>query len=189
MAEIAFLVDLSRLPPHAIVAYAVRCAMRVEPLWQRANLGAEQVASLTQARQLAERLVSGQVLSDEDALAADEAEVAAQAAVHTPATHYAARAAVFAARAASAADRAPYAAATFGGDAARAARAAVVAAVSPEAAEDAAHYADYAAQADYERLVLYNRGGPPLGQPLHCGEDGPLGPLWPEGKPSWLEMS
>jgi hypothetical protein len=61
-----------------------------------------------------------------------------------------------------------------------------VAAVDPQAAADAAHYADYAAQAVYERLVLYNRGAPAVGLPLHCSEDGPLGPLWPEGKPSWL---
>lgn len=186
MAEIAFIIDLSRLPPHAIVAYAVRCAMRVEPLFQRANLGPESAAGLTRALGIAKRIVSGHTLTDKDAAAAEEAEAAAQAAASIPAAQNAARAAAYAARAACAADRAPYAAASFGGDAARAARAAAVAAVAPEAAEDAAHYADYAAQADYERLVLYNRGGPPLGQPVHCSEDGPLGPLWPEGKPSWL---
>ena len=37
MAEIAFIVDLSRLPPHAIAAYAARCAMRVQPLFLRAG--------------------------------------------------------------------------------------------------------------------------------------------------------
>lgn len=186
MAEIAFIIDLSRLPPHAIAAYAARCAMRVEPLFQRAALGPELAASLARAIEAAERIASGHVLSVDDTMAAEQAEAAAVAASRVPAAQHAARAAAFAAQAACAADQAPYAAEAFGGDAARAAHAAAVAAVAPEAAVDAAHYADYAAQADYERLVLYNRGAPPLGQPLHCSEDGPLGPLWPEGKPSWL---
>lgn len=186
MAEIAFIIDLSRLPPHAIVAYAARCAMRVEPLFQRAALAPELAASLARAIGAAERIASGHVLHVEDTTAADEAEAAALAAAGIPAAQHAARAAAYAAHAACAADQAPYAAEAFGGDAARAAHAAAVAAVAPEAATDAAHYADYAAQSDYERLVLYNRGAPALGQPLHCSEDGPLGPLWPEGKPSWL---
>ena len=186
MAEIAFIIDLSRLPPHAIVAYAARCAMRVCPLFGRAGVPHEQAASLTRAIDAAERVASGHVLSVEEMAAADEAEAAAVAAVGNPAACHAARAAAFAARAACAADQAPYAAEAFGGDAARAAHAAAVAAVDPGSASEAAHYADYAARADYERLVLLNRGAPPLGLPIHCSEDGPLGPLWPEGKPSWL---
>ena len=186
MAEPRFIIDLSRLPPHAIVAYAARCAMRVEPLFQRAEPGAESDARLAQAIGAAERITSGHVLSVDDIASAEAAEAAAAAVAGVPAAHHAARAAAYAARAACAADQAPYAAEAFAGDAARAAEAAVVAAVTPEVAADAVHYAEYAAQADYERLVLYNRGAPPLGQPLHCSEDGPLGPLWPEGKPSWL---
>ena len=186
MAEIAFIIDLGRLPPHAIAAYAARCAKRVQPLFRRAGVSPEVAASLERAIGAAERIASGHVLSVDDTAAAGEAEAAAAAAAGVPAACQAARAAAFAARAACAADQAPYAAEAFGGDAARAAHAATVAAVDSATASDAAHYADYAARADYERLVLLNRGAPPLGQPIHCSEDGPLGPLWPEGKPSWL---
>jgi hypothetical protein len=186
VAEIAFIIDLSRLPPHAIAAYAARCAMRVQPLFLHAGASPELAESLERAIGAARRIASGHVLSVDDTTAAQGAEAAAVAAASVPAARHAARAAAYAAHAACAADQAPYAAEAFGGDTARAAHAAAVAAVDPEAAADAAHYADYAAQADYERLVLYNRGAPAVGQPLHCSEDGPLGPLWPEGKPSWL---
>ncbi len=186
MAEIAFIVDLSRLPSHAIVAYAARCAMRVQSLFLRAGGSAELTASVERAIGVAQRIASGHVLSAADTSAAEGAEAAAAAVAHVPAATHAARAAAYAARAACAADQAPYAAEAFGGDAARAAHAAAIAAVEQEAADDAAHYAEYAARADYERLVLYNRGAPAAGQPLHCSEDGPLGPLWPEGKPGWL---
>jgi len=187
VAEIAFIVDLSRLPPHAIVAYAARCARRVQPLFGRAGASKELADGVEQAIEAAERIATGHVLSVEDTAAAEAAEAAATASVGNPAAHQAARAACFAARAACAADQAPYAAAAFGGDAERAAQAAATAAQDdPNAAADAAHYADYAARTDYERLVLLNRGAPPQGLPLHCSEDGPLGPLWPEGKPSWL---
>lgn len=185
MAEIAFIIDLSRLPPHAIVAYAARCAMRVQPLFRGAD-SPELAASVERAINAAQRIASGHVLSVDDTTAAEGAEAAAAATAGVPAARHAARAAAYAAHAACAADQAPYAAEAFGGDAARAAHAAAVAAVDPQAAADAAHYADYAAQADYERLVLFNRGAPAVGLPLHCTEDGPLGPLWPEGKPSWL---
>jgi hypothetical protein len=186
VAEIAFIVDLSRLPPHAIAAYAARCAMRVQPLFLRAGAPLELAENLERAIGAARRIASGHVFSADDTMAAQGAEAAAVAAAGVPAARHAARAAAYAAHAACAADQAPYAAEAFGGDAARAAHAAAVAAVDSETAADAAHYADYAAQADYERLVLYNRGAPAVGQPLHCSEDGPLGPLWPEGKPSWL---
>ena len=185
MAEIAFIIDLSRLPPHAIAAYAARCAMRVQPLIARVGGSPELAASLERPT-AARRVATGHVLTVEDTAAAEGAEAAAAVAASVPAARHAARAAAYAAHAACAADQAPYAAEAFAGDAARAAHAAAVAAVDPQAAADAAHYADYAAQADYERLVLYNRGDPAVGQPLHCSEDGPLGPLWPEGKPSWL---
>lgn len=187
MVEVAFVVDLGQLPPHAIVAYAARCARRVQPLFGRAGASQELASAVERAIETAERIVTGHVLSVEDMGVAEAAEAAAAAMAGSPAAHQAARAACYAARAACAADQAPYAAASFGGDAARAARAAAIAAQSdPDSAADAAHYADYAARTDYERLVLLNRGAPPLGLPLHCSEDGPLGPLWPEGKPSWI---
>jgi hypothetical protein len=184
VAEIAFIIDLSRLPPHAIVAYAARCAMRVQPLFRAGS--PELAASVERAIGAALRIASGHVLSVDDTTAAEGAEAAAAATASVPAARHAARAAAYAAHAACAADQAPYAAEAFAGDAARAAHAAAVAAADLQAAADAAHYADYAAQADYERLVLFNRGAPAVGLPLHCSEDGPLGPLWPEGKPSWL---
>lgn len=187
MAEIAFVRDLSQLPSHAIVAYAARCARRVQPLFARAEASQDLADGVERAIEVAERIATGHVLSVEDTAAAERAEAAAAATVSNPAAHQAARAACFAARAACAADQAPYAAASFGGDAERAAHAAAMAAqADPSAAADAAHYADYAARTDYERLVLLNRGAPPQGRALHCSEDGPLGPLWPEGKPSWL---
>lgn len=186
MAEIAFVRDLSQLPAHAIVAYAARCARRVQPLFARAGVSKE-LTGVERAIEVAERIATGHVLSVEDTAAAERAEAAAAATEGNPAAHQAARAACFAARAACAADQAPYAAASFAGDAERAAHAAARAAqTDPSAAADAAHYADYAARTDYERLVLLNRGAPPQGRALHCSEDGPLGPLWPEGKPSWL---
>lgn len=187
VTEIAFVVDLNQLPPHAIVAYAARCARRVLPLVERGGAPQESVAAVNGAVEAAERTATGHALSDAELAAAARAEAMAAAFAGNPAASHAARAASYAARAACAAETAPYAAASFGGDAARAAQAAAIAAQeAAESAADAAHYTDYAARTDYDRLVLLNRGGPPLGLPLHCSEDGPLGPLWPEGKPSWL---
>jgi hypothetical protein len=146
----------------------------VQPLLQRDAPGAEQLANTEREIALAERFAAGQGIS-----AADIGDPA----LSSPPSG-AARAAYYASRAAEAAAIAPYAARVFAEDAARAARSAAQAA----AGNEAAFYADYAARHDYERLLAQHRGmSPVVDEPIDCSEDGPLGPCWPEGRPTWLQ--
>jgi len=184
VAEISMIVDVGRLPPRGIVAFAARCARRVQPLVRLAPLTPEQLQSVEHAIALAERFANGEEVADVAAAYA-AVDAAAEVAAGVPIAHRAAKCAYYAARAADAAPKVPYAAATFAQDAARAAYAAAHTAGSE--APDAGYYAEYAARADYDRLMSMNRGDlPVLGQPVDCREDGPLGALWPEGNPSWL---
>lgn len=184
MVEISMIVDLGRLPPRGIVAFAARCARRVQALVRLAPLTAEHVRSVEHAIALAERFAGGEEVADVAAAYA-AADAVAEAAASVQTAQLAAQCAYYAARAVDAASEVPYAAATFAQDAGRVAYAAAHAAASE--APDAGYYAEYAARADYERLMSMNRGDlPALGQPVDCREDGPLGALWPEGTPNWL---
>jgi hypothetical protein len=160
--------DLKKMPLRAIVAYAARCARRVQPLFR---LVTEDIAGFTQyeaavdrALSLAERFCVG----DESeyhtlAAAADAAATAAdEVAACAPARAFAAAA-----------------------NAARAAANAAKAAVRATAAADHAYAAatttaDHAAARDFEALLtLYSRGWFGRENRIDPTEHGPLGSLWP----------
>jgi hypothetical protein len=181
---------LKELPLRAVVAFAARCARRVQPLtssspWSRRDAvdralqGAEGFA-LGGGYRATERatLLDAADRADDDY--ADTTDRAVLAATH------AADAAI---HAADAADRAANAdatdrAASFAADAdALATRAAGFAANAALAAYDAA-LAAY--DADLDRLAALNLGQPgTLGSAIDPSEEGPLGPLWPNGAPDW----
>jgi hypothetical protein len=165
--------DLTSMPLRAIVAYSVRCARRVQPLFRfTADMAdfARHEAAVERAIALAERFCIG-----------DESESGTLAAA--PAAAASAAAACVAARGAIA--KAVTAAACVAGRAAAArgapARAAAAAAARAAAAADAP--AATAAAIDFETLLnLYPRGWfgrRVANRPVDPTEDGPLGPLWP----------
>jgi hypothetical protein len=172
--------DLEKLPLLALVAFAARCARRVQPLYrlpkdyphkieyERAVERALQMAE-TFAAGMANILVVDKVVADHTVMAAVEAEAAKAAA----------EAAVYAAEAAS--------------NAARPSGAAVVTAVTAtdenaKAAVDKpfSGYVARAAESDYEKLLALDLGNyPDLGRTVDPSESGPLGPLWPDEAPGW----
>jgi hypothetical protein len=174
---------LAQLPHHAGVAFAARCARRVQPLTHarpqqgrdaidRAIASAEACAKGTAAAAADDAAARADATRADAARADAEADAAAGAAV-------AARAGVAAAWA-DAADEARAdaagAAAAWAADAARVAGA--------DAAGDAAAWA--AAASDIDRLIALKRSEPDtLGAPIDPSEAGPLGPLWPHGVPQW----
>ena len=183
--------DLKKLPLGAIVAYAARCARRVQPLYARAVGIAElpkHEATVEGAISLAEEFCLSHVVG----AAAYDAAYDARTAAHAADAKEAAHAAAGAARAAAYAfdlpkcavyDRPVYASrvATEAADAALAAARAAAQASADAAAVLAA------ARADFDRLLARNQGAyPELGQPLDPTESGPLGPLWPAGPPQWF---
>lgn len=182
--------ELMKLPLGAIVAYAVRCARRVQPLYGRAAGVAElpkHEAAVAGAISLAEEFCLSHVVS-----AAYDAAYHARTAADTADAKDAARAAAAAARAAAYAfdlpksavyDRSVYASRV----AAEAADGAEAAARAAAHASDGAGAAEAAARADFDRLLNLNQGTyPKLGQPFDPTENGPLGPLWPEEPPKWF---
>jgi hypothetical protein len=148
---------LAQLPHHAVVAFAARCARRVQPLTH--VLPQQDRDTIDRALASAEAFAKGA-----DAARADAARAAARAAD--------------AANAARAADAARAAAA-------RADVTAAAAADWAAAAADRAD-AWAAASSDLDRLIALNPGEPDaLGAPIDPSEAGPLGPLWPQGVPEW----
>jgi hypothetical protein len=168
---------LGKLPPRAIVAYAARCARRVEPVYAAAMSHREGlITAVGHAVLQAERFASGEanVLEDDLTAAADAADRAAHMADATDAT----------ARAAHAAARAAHAAVSAAQDAPRAAHAAAFAAsFAAFAAAGVADAAGFirAANHDFQRLTDLARSGENVA--ISLAEDGPLGPLWPTGSP------
>lgn len=183
--------DLKKLPLGAIVAYAARCARRVQPLYGcAAGLGdlRKHEAAVEGAISLAEAFC----LSHDVSVPAYGAAYAARDAADSPAAKDAARAAAAAGRAAAYAfdlpkcavyDRPVYASRV----AAEAVDAADAAARAADQASGGAGAVQAAARADFGRLSKRNQGTyPELGQPLDATQNGPLGPLWPAGPPEWL---
>ena len=183
--------DLKKLPLGAIVAYAARCARRVQPLYGRAAGIAElpkHTADVEGAIVLAEDFCLSHAVSTPAYAAAYHARTAADAADAKDA----ARAAAAAARAAAYAfdipksavyDHSVYASRV----AAEAADGAQAAARAADHASAGAQAAEAAARADFDRLLTLNQGTyPELGQPIDPTENGPLGPLWPEEPPEWF---
>jgi hypothetical protein len=188
--------ELSRLPLRAIVAFAVRCASRVEPL--TSELGEEAVQIVHGVIATAEGFAKGASLDknmvDEAARAAARAADVVRSGSSRAST--AGRDSANAARAAWAASetvRAAHSAARAIGVGAldAALSAAALASQVAEAADDAATAAAEvaaanAARADLSRLLELNLGGPgEIGQPIDVTETGPLGSLWPKGAPVW----
>lgn len=182
--------DLKKLPLGAIVAYAVRCARRVQPLYGCAAHVAElpkHEASIEGTISLAEKFCLNHEVKD----AAYGTAYPAMDAADSAAAKAAAKAAAAAARAAGYAFHLPknavydqplYAGrvATEAVDGAKAA-----ARAAGHAAGGAGAFAA-AAQADFDRLLQLKSGSyPKLGQPIDPTENGPLGPLWPAGEPDW----
>jgi hypothetical protein len=184
--------ELQTLPRWAIVAFAARCARRVQPLfthsWKEAPMS--YVDAVDRAISMAEAAAKGRAARGYDCdydcdYAADAARVAEATDLDFYAARVAAAAAAFAAdvddadatRAAAAADAAALAtavaAAAATADAARAT--AVTAALSAAAA---------AARADYAMLQTLARDNQWTNEsPVDVAL---LGPLWPEGaKPQW----
>jgi hypothetical protein len=199
--------DLKKLPLRAIVAFAARCARRVQPLYELPAQGKKldrYIASVNDAVIIAERFAvdaddASDAATSHRGLAAD---IAAQVAIDTytagasPDTaraSYTSRAARAAASAASAAmiaaetrsglksKFAPFFVAERAADAERSAAAAADAVVANNSTS-----VRIAAQLDYERLLALNLGHfRDLGEPIDATEAGPLGPLWPGEPPTW----
>src|SRR5512135_3938747 len=198
--------QLTELPLRAIVAFAVRCARRVQPLGHvlteyrqvevedaiasaegfarggkavRAAGAAARAANAARAAARAvdaARAAAAKAAADSDWVDADDAE-AADAWAEAPVR--AADAAACAARAANAARAADIAAA----DASAAGADADTARAAWDTGRDAARDA---ARGDLHRLRALDLGRPgTLGKPIDPAEDGPLGPLWLDGAPDW----
>src|SRR5271165_3614102 len=190
--------QLAKLPLRAIVAFAVRCARRVQPLgrvlteYRQVEVDdaiaiAEGFARGGKADRAARavdaaRAAAAKAAADSDWVDADDAEAAA---AWADATVRAVDAAACAARAANAARAADIAAADAA--AARAAAAADAAEDTARAAWDTGRAASRtAARGDLHQLLALELGRPgTLGKPIDPAEDGPLGPLWPNAAPDW----
>jgi hypothetical protein len=169
--------ELAKLPPKAIVAYAARCARRVESVFAQAmSQRPDLVSVVNRAIRQAEQFAAGE-------LAAVESSVAetADAAAHLVHGAGAVDAADAAARAAHAAARAAHAAIDAAHATARAAHAAAFAAsFAAFAAADVADAAAFvhAANLDFQRLRELTQSAGDVRISLTDG--GPLGPLWPQ---------
>lgn len=200
---------LAQLPLHAIVAFAARCARRVEPLYRlpdRTPVALKHTRNVKAAIKIAERFasVSGPSYTRDAASAAraaDAAHDAAASAAHASADAPAVSADKAAFKIAAAVARAAAHAARVV-DEANSANADVVADRAAwqvaDRAADAARAAEAARSAvdkgsleiiyepDLAALTRLNLGQfPELGDPIDPSESGPLGPLWPDGEPAW----
>ena len=163
---------LAKLPHHAVVAFAARCARRVQPLTH--ILPQRDRDTIDRALASAEAFAKGADAARADAARADARAADARAAAARAADAWtAARAA-----AAAAADAAAAAADDWAAHTAAAAAWADAAAARADARA--------AAASDLDRLIALNPGAPDaLGAPIDPSEAGPLGPLWPQGVPEW----
>ena len=162
---------LAKLPHHAVVAFAARCARRVQPL---THILPQQTGTQSTGRcASAEAFAKGAAAARAAAARADARAAAARAA--------AARAADAWTAARAAADAAAAAAAAADDWAAHTAAAAAWADAAAARADARA-----AAASDLDWLIVLNPGEPDaLGAPIDPSEAGPLGPLWPQGVPEW----
>lgn len=180
--------DLGELPRRAVIAFAGRCARRVQPLYKHLWLDApqEHVYALNHTITLVENSAVSPVSTSDfrAATAADDAGIAADAAD--------AYASAFAAFAASAAAAATVGSALHGADAADEASDAVRTYCTSASAEDASYddvatvNADAAMRRDYELLKA-------AAESEEWTDETPVpseffGPLWPGGVPEgWPE--
>jgi hypothetical protein len=151
--------ELRKLPLRAIVAFAGRCARRVQPLYSVAAGASDRLThihSVDRAINVAEIWAGGGAADDAAARAADDARAAANADAAAADDATAAFAAGLAALAADAAAR---------------------------AADDAARR-DYEAL-----LALQLGDFPELGRPIDPSEAGPLGSFWPWEQSGWYRTA
>lgn len=185
--------ELKQLPLRAIVAFAVRTARRVQPLfdlplkWTGRN---NHLVAVDEALRLAEAWLIGQEsgsLTNADAAreAVDATLVAKSADPNDASAALAVDAALaidaaLAVRSADATDAALYA------DAASTSAATASLAALDAAAGDGVFADEFASQSDYRRLSeLYGHDKKFAEFSLDATESGPLGPLWPAGPPEW----
>ncbi len=185
--------DPKNLSLRAVVAYAARCARRVQPLF--VSHQQEHVDSVERAIDVAEKFAAFGVTAATATATAARAAVprAANAADVASAAAYAANAAYAATNAAIAADSAAESLASAAAIAAEsaaesaAARAATTTSDRAAAANAATNAAIAAAKSDYRKLLaLGPEPAPALGEPIDFEA---LGPLWPEGEPEWFEKA
>ena len=174
MPDLPTLEDIQKLPRWARVAFAARCARRVQPLFaaRRPGATAKDIAAVDHAISRAEQSAGGAVsTADAYVTAAGDAAQAYAAAPEVDAAALVARAAT----------RAAYSTAAYTSAAAAAYTAYTDAAEATEAAEAAA-----AIRCDYDLLCA-------LSQREAWDDDSPVppalfGPLWPDGPPpGWPE--
>ena len=175
--------EMGQLPLRALVAFAVRCARRVQPLFTLPDDHPEKqkhIAAVERASRTAEAFAQGIPEADRDAAwaaarAAWAASMTSDAAGLPPNAAWAAAAASDAAHAAfHSSVAAPVAAAQAAWDAA------VDSVRTAEAAARAYNaWPAAAARSDYDRLRELGLGCfPDLGEPIDPSVTGPLGPLW-----------
>jgi hypothetical protein len=193
--------ELKRLPLRAFVAYSARCARRLQPLFgclRNTADFAEHEAAIEAAISIAEKFCRGEVgyasfAADDAALAialdaaraANQAYAAACAAAHAATIN----ANIAASSAAFAVDSVAYASVLAAVLAASADISDITAAyIARAAAFYTVDSADSnAARSDFDALLSMNLGElPEFGPPIDPSEDGPLGPLWPDGVPEWF---
>jgi hypothetical protein len=170
MPELPSVEELKQLPLRAIVAYAARCAHRVQPPVESFGLTTWHKESLKHAILVAEEFARGVTTAAIVKTALDTAVAARRTIWDHPA-----------ADAACAAAEAAFITASYA-DAADAADAAslIVASIADSAQAQAA-------RADFIHLLGLGLGlSQEFGQPIDPSESGPLGPLWPKGEPEWF---
>ncbi|QDV52790.1 hypothetical protein [Gimesia fumaroli] len=163
--------DLRDLPLASIAVYAIRCALRVQPvwaLWEKPT--AEYKEAIIQLR-AAYRILAYSGYTEADAKAAYEAAYVAYEAANASSDSNAIASANAANAAASAASAAYNAARHNASDAANAANAAALA--------SRASHAAIAARKDYLRLAEMET------EVSDASETGPLGDLWGGAAPDW----
>lgn len=187
--ELPLEADLARLPKPAIVAYAVRNALRVLPLFVQMAFYCNRDEFQRYARELIKVSCLGRGAGSSPTLSTVSAKTAREAARVAAYAH-----AIAASRAAFAVSRA-YAAADERIDATRAASyaaafatTAFAAATAPTSADEEATRsmtARAAAKHDFDCLVKFCKTSTASTTGFDAGEHGPLGSLWPDGPPDW----
>lgn len=198
--------QLAELPVWAIIGYALRCARRVQPLFDLPESFPERMLNLRHVESilsLVEEHARCETVRADLFAAAASAYAAANPlpfANPPPSAAYAyaaARAAAAAYAAATAHAAADFAASDASAAATNAGKMAAAAAANPfaaaaayaaaysaaaAAAASSAEIAATAAAADYQHLLQLNL---PANSHLDPTESGPLGPLWPAEPPDW----
>ena len=187
--------ELETLSPTAVLALAVRCGRRVQPLYQIPDgpNSTQHKNAVERALALAEAVAGGSIEPDPSVFISAIARAKAAICPNMYTQNIVADVAAEAAQAAFAA--ATYSVATEASASALAARAKArtsayeAAFISVNAASDAddrnaSAAVGAAATADFKRLKVHEaeKG---LG-PINTRNNGPLGPLWPQGTPSWF---